>query len=427
MLARSDNLRRAVTLLTLVGILAVLAPAISAQTADKAALDQVSSKQYIVIDDKTGEIYAEKDADKRTGIASLTKVFTAMVAIERAPLNFQITAQDSDVFDTTSTTMTGFAAGNTYTVEDLIYGMLLESGNDAAEALARGIGFKDGDTPQQSVDRFVGWMNDKVTELGLTDTHFTNPHGLSDPKHYSTPRNLAAFMMYAATNATFMTIITARNYTDSLGVAHTSVNRGPEFIASYIGGKTGYDDATGWCLIEFGQRGDAQLVSVTIDGVAPDIWYQDHQILLEYGFAARADRIAAGQAISGDVVSYAVAQTAPTEAPAVAIQATQGPVAQSNQSDTAPHPVLVQGTPEVRANGRSTGRSPFGKWWPALVIVLGVLGLLAYRAGFFANATNKTTDATPPQPPTPPTNDVPPPTASTDEVSTTEIEPPDEN
>ena len=93
-----------------------------------------------MIDDQTGEIYAQKDADVRGGIASLTKVFTAIVALEHGSLDMQITANESDEFDSTSTRMTGFAPGTTYTVRDLLYGMILESGNDAAHALARGIG-----------------------------------------------------------------------------------------------------------------------------------------------------------------------------------------------------------------------------------------------------------------------------------------------
>jgi D-alanyl-D-alanine carboxypeptidase len=263
-----------------------------------------------------------------------------------------------------------------------VYGMLLESGNDAAEALARGVGAKDGDTGTQSVDRFVGWMNDKVAELGLTDTHFVNPHGLSDPDHYSTPRNLAAFMMYAAQNHAFMTIITSRTYTDSIGVEHTSVNRGPEFITSYIGGKTGYDDATGWCLIEFGQRDDAQLVSVSIDGVAPETWYRDHQILLEYGFAARADRIASGQPISGDVVSFAIAQAVPTDIPVeVAQQDTPAANGSGAQIDTAPKPVHLDGTPVPVAVAKKHDGHAFGNWKPAFLILVLLLILVLVRSG----------------------------------------------
>ncbi|HRA48747.1 MAG TPA: serine hydrolase [Thermomicrobiales bacterium] len=376
-----DILCRFLTGLTLLAILAGFALPVGAQSSDPAVLQSVSARQYIVVDSATGEVLAELDPTKRTGIASLTKVFTAIVALERAPLSMTITAIDSDEFDASSTRMTGFAAGNTYTVQDLIYGMLLESGNDAAEALARGIGFQEGDTPEQSVARFVGWMNDKVAELGLQNTHFVNPHGLSNKDHYSTPWDIAAWMMYAVQNQDFMTIITARTYTDSIGVGHTNVNRGPEFISSYIGGKTGYDDSTGWCLIELGKKNDVLLISVTIDGVAPATWYQDHQTLLEYSFARRAERIAAAQPISGDVVRFTVAQAeeptavpdavAPTAVPTTAVGQGPGPVG----------PVKIEGSPVVPpGTGAGTGGLNSGRTiWPALAVLLLLVVVIALR------------------------------------------------
>ena len=378
---------RSLTLLAMLIILAGIAIPVEAQSADPATLASISAKQYLVVDSETGEVFAQHDATTRHGIASLTKVFTAIVALEHAPLDFQITAIDSDVFDSSSTLMTGFAPGNTYTVEDLIEGMLLESGNDAATALARGVGAQDGDTPQESIDRFVGWMNDTVQRLGLKDTHFVNPHGLSNKKHYSTPADVGTFMMYAVRNPDFLRLITNRTYTDSLGIEHTSVNRGPEFITSYIGGKTGYDDDTGWCLIELGKQDGVILISVTFDAVAPDIWYEDHQILLSYGFASRADRLAAGSPITNDVLTF-VGQTstdtatvpttaaAPTDIPTAALS-TAGPV---SQPGSGPAPVLITGTPTVAPPNTGSGSSGNAtRWLPALVILLLVVGLIGFR------------------------------------------------
>ena len=362
-------------------ILAIPAVLVHAQSPDPASLDQISSKRYIVIDDQTGEIYAQKDADVRGGIASLTKVFTAIVALEHGSLDMQITANESDEFDSTSTRMTGFAPGTTYTVRDLLYGMILESGNDAAHALARGVGAQPGDSDEDSVNRFVGWMNDKVAELGLRDTHFVNPHGLSDPDHYSTPRDIATFMMYAVRNGDFMAIITARDYTTTTGATITSVNRGPEFIPDYIGGKTGYDDATGYCLIEIGQRDDAQLVSVTIDGVAPEVWYQDHAVLQDYGFAARSERIAAGQPV-GDALAYAQ-QVSQDQAQADVGDNQATPPASDVFAgvETGPRPVLVTGTPGPVVATGDDGDSPFDNWMIGLVIAAVVAGSLWMHSG----------------------------------------------
>jgi D-alanyl-D-alanine carboxypeptidase (penicillin-binding protein 5/6) len=362
-------------------ILAIPALPVHGQSPDPATLDQISSKRYIVIDDQTGEIYAQKEAEVRSGIASVTKIFTAIVALERAPLDMEITANESDLFDSTSTSMAGFAAGTTYTVRDLLYGMILESGNDAAHTLARGIGAQPGDTDEDSVNRFVGWMNEKVAELGLKDTHFVNPHGLSDPDHYSTPRDIATFMMYAVQNADFMAIISARTYTTTTGDTQTSVNRGPEFIPDYVGGKTGYDDATGYCLVEVGERDDAQLVSVTIDGVAPDIWYQDHAILQEYGFLARAERIASGQPV-GDVLAYAGQPGSEPAQADVQVEQQTPPASDTFAGvDTGPRPVLVTGTPVPVTAANDDGDSPFDNWLIGMVIAAIVAGSLWMHTG----------------------------------------------
>lgn len=379
-----EHIVRFLSALVVVVILAGLAQPVSAQTADSSTLSSITAKQFLVADTATGEVFTEKDGGVRHGIASLTKVFTAMVAIERAPLNMQITATSDDIFDSTSTLMTGFAPGNTYTVEDLIEGMLLESGNDAAHALARGIGFKEGDTSQESVDRFVGWMNDKAVELGLQNTHFVNPHGLSDPDHYSTPRDIAVWMMYSVQNADFLRLITTRQYTDSLGIEHISVNRGPEFISTYIGGKTGYDDDTGWCLIELGQQGDTILVSVTLDAVAPVDWYVDHQILLTYGFEALADRLASGQPIGTNVLAIRTVEeptTLPDDVGQVASPEVETPPAQTGD---VVGPVKVTGSPVV-GPGTGTGAdagSDSGRnsgWLVAVVLLLALLGLIGWR------------------------------------------------
>jgi D-alanyl-D-alanine carboxypeptidase (penicillin-binding protein 5/6) len=361
--------------------LATLGPA-AAQSVDDSSLEFVSSQQFIVIDADTGEIFAAKDPDGRAGMASVTKIFTAIIAIERVPLDFEITAQESDLFDSTSTTMPGFVPGNVYTVEDLLYGMMLQSGNDAAEALARGIAQQEGDSPAQAIARFMGWINDKALELGMTNTHLSNPHGLSAPDHYSTPRDIAAWMMYAIQNPVFMELASATQFTVSTGDVMYSINRAPQFIPNHVAGKTGFDNDTGYCLAELQQRGDLRLITVTLDGIAPDIWYQDHAILADFGFAALQARLDSGEPISGDVIALApetvdesgddeVAQAEPTTTPDV----------REPSDEVALGPVPIDATPAPVAQQDDAGGIS-GNWFIPIVILGVIVASLLIRSGW---------------------------------------------
>jgi D-alanyl-D-alanine carboxypeptidase (penicillin-binding protein 5/6) len=379
---RLNRTLRVTPLIVLLAILAVSPAPVGGQSADSSSLEQISSRRYIVIDDKTGEIFAEKDPDERAGMASVTKVFTALVALERAPLDMEITTNDSDLFDQTSSLMPGLVSGKTYTMQDLLYGMVLASGNDAAHALARGIGEQPGDSDEEAVARFVTWMNDKVTQLGLANTHFVNPHGLSDPDHYTTPRDIATFMMYAVQNPDFMDVISALEYTTTTGDFVASINRGPQFIPDFVGGKTGFDFDTGYCLVEVGQRGDVQVVSVTIDGVAPDIWYQDHAILMDYAFAALEDRLAAGDPLGENVLAFAQQGTT-AEADTSGQEVAQDIQSAAQESafagePAAPRPVLVTEPVQVPAPVKTgNGQHIFDNWLISLAILMVVgIGIL---------------------------------------------------
>lgn len=273
-------------------------------TAQVTSLDGVSSKRYIVIDADTGEVFVEHNADEEVAMASLTKIFTTIEALERGDLDQQITTDSSDVFDATSTTM-GFGPGETFSLQDLLFGMMLPSGNDAAHAIARAIGYQQGDSDQQAVDNFVAEMNQRNADMGLSHTHLVNPHGWGVKGHHSTARDLATFMMYALKYPMFEQLIGTSDYTTADGYYYvTNTNKLLNNYAGLIGGKTGYDDDAGYCLIEVATRDGSTMISVTLDGEAPDIWYQDNATLLDYAFEAKAERISAGKEIDGDRVSY---------------------------------------------------------------------------------------------------------------------------
>ncbi|MDQ4099826.1 MAG: serine hydrolase [Chloroflexota bacterium] len=288
------------TILLILPLLSLLSGSASAQ---EVAELKVNSKRYIVIDAETGQVFAQKGARDRVAIASLTKVFTAILAIESAPLDTEITTRESDVFGSSSTTM-GFGPGETFTLEDLLYGMMLPSGNDAAHAIARHLGQQPGDTDEEAVTRFMERLNQRIQDMGLRDTRLVNPHGWGVPGHFSSAWDVAAFMMFALQYPTFVETMGSLNYTTANGAYYLSNTN--KLLRSYdglIGGKTGYDDDSGWCLVEVARRDGSTMISVTLDGIAPDDWYDDNRVLLNYAFEQKA--AAEGpQTASGDRVSF---------------------------------------------------------------------------------------------------------------------------
>ncbi len=253
---------------------------------------KVNSNRYVVTDSETGEVYAQRNADEQVAIGSLTKIFTVIEALEIAPLDTVVTTDESDLKDPANNSLMGFDAGEELTLEELLYGMMLPSGNDAAHAVARSLGFRDGDTdPQQSVDRYMGWINQRVLDMGLVDTHLITPDGWGVPGHYTSAHDLAAFTRYAMTYPFFKTLISSTEYTTAAGNPIYNNNRLLGLYPDLVGGKTGYDWDAGWCLVEVAERDGMQMVSVTLDGVHENMdWYDDNEVLLDYGFEQRADR-----------------------------------------------------------------------------------------------------------------------------------------
>jgi D-alanyl-D-alanine carboxypeptidase len=219
-----------------------------------------------------------------------------------AAIDTPITTNESDLFDANSTQV-GFGPGETFSMEDLIYGMLLPSGNDAAHAVARVLGMQPGDTDAQAVAHFVALENQRITDMGLTETHLVNPHGLGVPGHYSSAHDLAVFTRYALKFPEFVKVFGTFSHTTANGYSFNTTNKLLSEDSELLGGKTGYDDDAGYCLVEVARRDGNTMISVTLDGVAPDVWYQDNVTLLDYAFTQKAARIAKNGAI-GTAVTY---------------------------------------------------------------------------------------------------------------------------
>lgn len=265
---------------------------------------QITSTNYIAIDAETGEIYAQRGAHERRAPASLTKVFTAIETIESLPPDAPVITSESDLVSEFASRV-GFAPGESFTVEELLYGMMLPSGNDAARALARTAGAEEGDTDEEAVNRFLTRLNKRIQNMGLTDTQLVDPDGWGVPGHYSSAYDLAAFMMYAMRYPRFVKAFSTLTYETADGsYEFRNNNRMLRTYEGIVGGKTGYDDDAGWCLINVAQRNGRRVIAVTMNGVAPDDWYDDNRVLLDYALDQQALRAETGTGVTGEVVRF---------------------------------------------------------------------------------------------------------------------------
>lgn len=263
-------------LLSSVIILALVisaAPLIHADTTDGLS---VSANSAVLIEASTGNIIFEKAAFEKRSMASTTKIMTAIIAIEHADLSKQISISSKAVGIEGSSIY--LKTGESLTLENLVYALMLESANDAAAAIAVHIG--------GSIENFAVMMNEKAKELGLTDTHFTNPHGLDHEDHYTTAYDLAMLTAYALKNETFAKIVSTYKSTIPLygneGTRYLlNHNKMLKLYSDSIGVKTGFTKKSGRCLVSAAKRDGVTLIAVTLS--APDDW-NDHKAMLNYGF-----------------------------------------------------------------------------------------------------------------------------------------------
>ena len=230
----------------------------------------VSARSAILMDASTGRVIYEKDADERSLIASTTKIMTALVVCEQCNVLDRVRIPREAVGIEGSSMY--LKEGEVLTVQELLYGLMLHSGNDAAVALAIYCG--------GTVEGFAQLMNDKARVLGLSDTHFVNPNGLDAPGHYSTARDLAVLAAYAMEDPIFARTVSTKQI--KLGERYlTNHNKLLWQVEGAEGIKTGFTRAAGRILVSSASRQGRRLVCVTIH--APDDW-RDHASLYERGF-----------------------------------------------------------------------------------------------------------------------------------------------
>lgn len=235
---------------------------------------EVSATAAVLMDADMGQVLYEKNGDRQMLIASTTKIMTALVVLEHAAPDDVITVTPDHMAEGSSMYL---RAGETVRVEELLYGLLLCSGNDAALALTECAG---GLTP------FVALMNEKAAALGMAHTSFANPNGLDADGHYSTARDMAVLAAAAVENPTFRRICSSRSVTIGQRTMENH-NRLLRQMEGCIGLKTGYTRAAGRTLVSCTERDGCRLVAVTLqDG---NDW-ADHAALYDYGFRLTAPR-----------------------------------------------------------------------------------------------------------------------------------------
>ena len=236
----------------------------------------VSARCAVLYCPEADTVLYERNGEVRCGMASTTKILTALIAIEYLSLSMPISIpKEACGIEGSSLYL---QAGEILTVEQLLHGVLLRSANDAASALAIAC---DG-----SVEAFAEHMNRRAAELGAIDSHFVNPHGLDDPAHYTTALDLSKLTRAAMENETFRSIVCQKTYTiPSDGEIYRVLQNHNKLLWRYpdaIGVKTGFTKKCGRCLVSAAERDGVELYAVTLD--APSDW-SDHKALLDYGFS----------------------------------------------------------------------------------------------------------------------------------------------
>jgi D-alanyl-D-alanine carboxypeptidase (penicillin-binding protein 5/6) len=238
---------------------------------------QVNARAAIVIDMQRMQALYTKEPHARLPIASTTKIATALVAIEQADLSKEITVPPQAT--AVEPNHMGLRAGEKLTLRELLYGLMLDSGNDAAEAIAEGVAGRE---------TFIKMMNDKAWSLGLENTHFTNPTGFDDPQHYSSAYDLAVLASYAMKKHPFFReLVATKRYVISPTPQHgwfgpTNLNQLLWTYQGATGIKPGWTEQANYTLVASATRGDRSVLVVVL---GTNRHFTDATLLLDYGFA----------------------------------------------------------------------------------------------------------------------------------------------
>lgn len=241
-------------------------------------LPKTNSRRYIVYDRISKSMIIGKNEDVKSAMASTTKIMTSIVILEKADLDEMVTV--SAKAGGTGGSRLGLKKGDKASVKNLLYGLMLRSGNDAAVALAEHVG--------GSVKEFAEIMNEKASELGLTNTHFVTPHGLDDANHYTTALELAKLTDYAMNNETFAKIVGTKSITIYINNQPRQINNTNELLGTLngvVGVKTGFTNNAGRCLVTETKRNNMDIITIVLGADTKKDRTKDSVNLIEYTFS----------------------------------------------------------------------------------------------------------------------------------------------
>lgn len=245
--------------------------------ANSNAKPTINYRRYVIFDRLSGRCIYGKDENKQTAMASTTKIMSIIIVVENCNLSDTVTITAKAAG--TGGSKLGLHTDDKITVMDLLYGLMLRSGNDAAVALAI--------HTAGSVEKFADLMNQKAEELGLTNTHFVTPHGLDNPNHYTTAYELAKITDYALKNETIAKIVKTKTATININGSPMQINNTNELLGNVdgvYGVKTGFTNNAGRCLVTSVKRGDMDLIIVVLGADTRKDRAKDSMKLIEYAY-----------------------------------------------------------------------------------------------------------------------------------------------
>lgn len=238
---------------------------------------EIFSRRAIVYERNSKCILFEKNIDEQCAMASTTKIMTCTLILENCNLQDQVTISQKSA--STGGSRLGLSSGDVISVQDLLYGLMLCSGNDAAVALAEHC--------SGSIENFANLMNSKANELSLSSTHFVTPHGLDNSEHYTTVRNFAILTDYALNNQLFLQIVGTKFYDVTINGTSKSIHNTNEllgYLPTVYGVKTGYTSQAGRCLVSSAKNNNLDIIVIVLGADTKKIRTTDSLKLINYAF-----------------------------------------------------------------------------------------------------------------------------------------------